>query len=187
MTDRRAPEIKVVHAEQSPAEQQEVLQRFLLRQEVILERRRTGLPTAQQAFASMAKNEIAPRLRELGLTGSGQMFRLPSETHVLSLDFQRSAGNDILEVRFTINLSAELMDRAPSANQGPRSPRRVYSHHERLGFLSRGRDQWWAVPADGPTLGIADEVIHDVREFGIPWLQEQTAGNFAASWLPLHA
>jgi hypothetical protein len=68
-----------------------------------------------------------------------------------------------------------------------RRRQRVYPHHERLGFLSRGRDHWWEVPADGPTLSIAIEVIHDIREFGIPWLREQTKGDFAAPWLPRHA
>ena len=33
----------------------------------------------------MAKIEIAPRLRELGLKGSGQKVRLPSETHLLTV------------------------------------------------------------------------------------------------------
>jgi hypothetical protein len=187
MTDDQAPEIKVVRWEQTPAEQQEFRQRFLLREEAIFERRRAGLPTAQQAFASMAKIEIAPRLRELGFKGSGQKFRLPSDTHLLSLDFQRSAWNDILEVSFTINLSAGLIDSASIANEVPQSPRRLYSHDERLGFLSHGRDHWWKVPADGPTLSIAVEVIHDIRELGIPWLREQTQGHFTIPWLPQHA
>ena len=91
MADDQAPEIKVVRWEQTPAEQQEFLQRFLIREEAIVDRRRARLPTAQQAFVSMAKNEIAPRLRELGFKGSGQKFRLPSDTHLLALDFQRSA------------------------------------------------------------------------------------------------
>ncbi len=92
----------------------------------------------------MVKNEIAPRLRELGLKGSGQKFRLPPETH-------------------------------------------LHSHRERLGFLSRGRDHWWEVPADGPTLKIAGEVIHDISEFGIPWLRAQTQADFTIPWLRRHA
>lgn len=187
MADDQAPEIKVVRWEQTPAEQQEFLQRFLIREEAIVDRRRARLPTAQQAFVSMAKNEIAPRLRELGFKGSGQKFRLPSDTHLLALDFQRSAWDDILEVSFTINLAADPIESALSANEVRRSPQRLYPHHERLGFLSRGRDHWWKVPADGPTLSIAVEVIHDIREFGIPWLREQPKGNFVTPWLPRHA
>jgi hypothetical protein len=125
MTDDQPPEIEVVRREQTPSGHREFLQRVLLREEAIVERRRAGLPTAQQAFASMAKNEIAPQLRELGFKGSGQKFRLPSETHLLSLDFQRSAWNDILAVSFTINLGADPIESALSANETSRSPRRV--------------------------------------------------------------
>jgi len=187
MTDDQPPETNVVHWEQSPGEQQELLQRFLLRRVAILEHRNAGLPTAQQAFAMMTKNEIAPRLRKLGFKGSGQKFRLPSATHLLSLDFQRSAWNDILEVRFTVNLSAVLIESVSGESETPPSPRRLYPHDERLGFLARGRDQWWVVSADRPTLSVADEVVRDIRQFGIPWLREQTKGSFDTPWLPQRA
>jgi hypothetical protein len=38
------------------------------------------LLTAQHVFRAMMRDQIAPALRELGFTGSGQIYLLPSET-----------------------------------------------------------------------------------------------------------
>jgi hypothetical protein len=183
MSDDQAPKIEIAHWEQSAAEQQEFLDGFLRRQGAISDRRRDGLPTAQQNFSAMAKNEIAPRLRQLGFKGSGQKFRFPSERHLLALDIQKSAWNDSLEVRFTVNLSAEVLDTALRVGEAE-SPARSFTHRERLGMLARGRDYWWTVPAEGLTLGIAEEVVREVRDFGVPWLRQQVDDDFTVPWLP---
>lgn len=173
MTDEQTPQIGYIYVNRSDEERQQFEKSFLERQEAIAEYRKAGLPTAQQVFAAMLKKEIAPRLRELGLKGSGQRFRLPSETHRLSLDFQRSAYNDILEVRFTVNLSAQLIDSSSTTSDGFTPPRPVWEPPKRLGVLSRGADHWWEVVPDEPTLKVADEVLQEIREFGIPWLRKQ--------------
>ena len=63
------------------------------------------VPTAQEAFVKMMKEEIAPALRRLGFKGSGQRYELPSPTHWALLGFQKSAYSDSPEVRFTVNVT----------------------------------------------------------------------------------
>jgi hypothetical protein len=62
-------------------------------------------PTALALYAAMMKDDVAPRLRRLGLKGSGGRFHLPSDTCWALLGFQRSAWNDADHVRFTVNLT----------------------------------------------------------------------------------
>jgi hypothetical protein len=52
----------------------------------------------------MIREHVAPALREMGFKGSGQNYSLPSETHWVSLWFQKSAYSDALRIRFTVHL-----------------------------------------------------------------------------------
>src|SRR5215203_3046681 len=63
------------------------------------------MPTAQAVFKTMLRDQVAPRLRELGFEGSRQNFSLPSETHYALLAFQKSDFSDKSAVRFTVNLT----------------------------------------------------------------------------------
>jgi hypothetical protein len=77
------------------------------------------MPTAQVVFERMLREEVAPALRELGLRGSGQRFRLPSESHWALLAFQKSQWSDADEIRFTVNVMTV------SETFGRHSPRRT--------------------------------------------------------------
>jgi hypothetical protein len=84
--------------------------------------------TAQDAYRSMIRDHIAPALREMGFKGSGQNYALPSETHWVSLWFQKSAYSDARKIRFTLHLLVvgkdeweairETNDRAPERPRG---------------------------------------------------------------------
>ncbi|HLN62749.1 MAG TPA: DUF4304 domain-containing protein [Symbiobacteriaceae bacterium] len=63
------------------------------------------LPTAQERFALMMRDQVGPALRELGLRGSGQSFRLPVDDFWALVGFQKSVWNDATEVSFTPNLT----------------------------------------------------------------------------------
>jgi Domain of unknown function (DUF4304) len=63
------------------------------------------MPTAQEAFARMMKEEIAPALRRLGFKGSGQRYELRSDTHWAIVGFQKFSWSDQGQVEFTLNLT----------------------------------------------------------------------------------
>src|SRR5882757_3399617 len=62
-------------------------------------------PTAQEAFTSLLRAQIAPGLRALGFKGSGQTYELPHlETWAL-IGFQKSAHNTARHIEFTVNVT----------------------------------------------------------------------------------
>jgi hypothetical protein len=148
------------------------------------------MPTAQEAFARMVKEEIAPGLRRMGFKGSGQRYELPSETHWAMLSFQKSAFSDSDDVRFTINLKVIGREEWQRARQersylGERPSPSVFANvgwESRIGRLLPGdRDQWWTVTADGPTEPVAREILEAVKEFAFPAMIERMTGSGSAA------
>jgi hypothetical protein len=143
--------------------------------------------TAQDTYASMLKDRISPRLREAGLVGSAGRFSLPSDSHWALVGFQKSAFSDRYEVRFTINLVAvKKSDWDQLRLEQPhlaKRPQPTFHHPEpalsmRIGQLvDDGEDKWWRIVPTGDQEPIADEVIRDLTEAGIPWLREQISGS----------
>src|SRR4051812_36014984 len=66
--------------------------------------------TAQEAFALMMREQVAPALRGLGLEGSGQTFSLPSDRYWALVGFQKSVGSSSAAVKFTMNLQVVPRD-----------------------------------------------------------------------------
>src|SRR5260221_5989221 len=62
------------------------------------------LMTAQEAFASMMRQRVAPTVRDLGLKGSGQAFSIPSDRYWALIGFQKSGFSTSGAVLFTVNL-----------------------------------------------------------------------------------
>jgi len=157
------------------------------RQREIHRRRAAGLPTAQDLFLEMMKTEIAPTLRTWNFKGSGQNFHLTSSDHWLGLGFQRSAWNDALRVRFTVNLSAvshQAWRVAREANPGWPARPNPSTHYgsgafERLGQLSPGNDRWWGVDVESgiPASQVAAEILGDLENYALPWLERHATGN----------
>jgi len=139
--------------------------------------------TAQDVYAALMKDTLAPALRALGLRGSGGRFSLPSDTHWALLGFQRSVWDDRDEIQLTVNLT--VLGRAAWASEvagNPWQAARPNPNHEygtlasqtRLGLLlPGGTDTWWTVRADEPTDTVTDDVLAAIRDVGIPWLRTQ--------------
>jgi len=151
------------------------------------------MPTAQAVFNRMLREQVAPRLRELGFKGSGQNFSLPSETHYALLGFQKSDFSDKSAARFTVNLTVVGREaweqgsrrawpdqplRPPHANWGlPPMLEEKFAGaywHSRIGFLMPGgRDRWWRVEADADTRDIAEAVAAEIEEFAVPAMRQR--------------
>ena len=65
----------------------------------------SAVSSAQEIFAAMLRDELAPRLRQLGFKGSRQAFLLPDDHRWIQIGFQKSAWSDAGSVRFTANVT----------------------------------------------------------------------------------
>jgi hypothetical protein len=143
---------------------------------------------AQEAYAAMHRNEVAPRLRELGFKGSAGMYVLPDDEWWRVVAFKKDRYSTRDWVRFTVNLALTAKDEW--AEQGTRRdrPRRhpsgaieLVGYHSRIGnqMPPRGEDRWWeigvdrlvkaAAPPTSPDL-VGREVVAAITGFGVPWL-----------------
>lgn len=60
--------------------------------------------TAQEVFARLMRDVVAPELRRQGLKGSGSVYLLPDAAYWAQVGFQKSMSSDRDRVTFTINL-----------------------------------------------------------------------------------
>jgi hypothetical protein len=136
------------------------------------------MAAAQDQYKRMLREEVAPALRHLGLTGSSGNFVLADPDYHLLVGFQRSRSNTAEAVRFTVNL-AVISKKAweqrwqpwwgkPSANaQGP------LGTYMRLGELMPQHDDvWWELASGTDTAALAAEVVQAVVQFGLPGLEQ---------------
>jgi Domain of unknown function (DUF4304) len=143
---------------------------------------------AQEAFAVMMREQIAPALRSLGLKGSGQSYSIPSEKHWALIGFQKSGASSAAAVKFTVNLTIQSREawakayedspwigKKPSPNVRSGAPGGWTS---RIGhLLPTPRDHWWWVEPDRPTAPVADEVVAAVRDYGLPEMRQRMANS----------
>jgi hypothetical protein len=143
---------------------------------------------AQEAFASMMREQVAPALRDLGLKGSGRVFSIPSDRYWALIGFQKSVYSSSEAVSFTVNLQVvsreswvkareELDWLGPKPKPNVRPPSAVPdTWGERLGALMpRGEDHWWSIDPDEPTEEVAVEVVAALRAYGLPAMKRHMA------------
>jgi hypothetical protein len=144
--------------------------------------------TAQETYAAMLRDEVAPALHALGLKGSGQRYELPSDDYWAIVGFQKSKWSDAAEVAFTLNLTvasrlgwAEARTMRPSLPERPSPTRTLYGAdvdqriwQARIGLLLGEQiDRWWKVTAGQNTRALAAELIDVIREQALPALRER--------------
>jgi hypothetical protein len=121
-----------------------------------------GVPTAQQAFAHMMRNLIAPALRDLGFKGSPTRgFSFANGDYVGDFWTQKSRYSTKAEVVFWVHLSA--------AHQRTNS---VYWTTQ-LHALIPGNDSFgrWTLRADEQVEPVADHLLGVFRSYGWPAIQ----------------
>jgi Domain of unknown function (DUF4304) len=139
--------------------------------------------TAQEAFTTMVKEQIAPALRELGFKGSGQRFVLPSETHWAQIGLQKFTRSNRDFVDFTANVTVVRRDvwvaeRAEQAHL-PKQPAPniyygTYAWQTRIGDLvPERREQVWRVDPDRPTEPVAEEFVPAIRDHALPVMRKR--------------
>ncbi len=141
-----------------------------------------GDVTSQERYKTMIDATISPRLRELGLKGSGGKYELTSKTHWALLGFQKSVYSDRQAIRFTVNLVAVTreawehgVEEHPHWGKRTSSGGMIYGAAVpivRIGQAAGREDIWWEFRAVDDIEATAAEVRADIEEFGLPWLHE---------------
>jgi hypothetical protein len=137
----------------------------------------------QAVYEAMVKDVLSPGFRELGLKGSGGRYSWAAPGFWALLSLQKSAYSDAAEIQFTVNLLVASKAQWEAARAArPYLPERpsagtVYGEpavQERIGMIHRDRaDKWWRLYAGVDETAVTDDVLHDVRDFAIPWLKQQ--------------
>ncbi|ANJ27358.1 DUF4304 domain-containing protein [Agromyces aureus] len=144
------------------------------------------MATAQEQLKALLREELAPRLRAEGLTGTERSFTVPSREFFAQLGIQSSVSSTSEIVKFTVNAQvirkasweAARQDRARlPAKPSPNARYSVEgSWDERVGLLMGTTDRWWTLGANGANRGeIASDVIHAVIDFALPSIRERMA------------
>ncbi|RBY94265.1 hypothetical protein DQ244_02705 [Blastococcus sp. TBT05-19] len=144
---------------------------------------------APRLFEEMVKGRIAPALRDLGMRGSGQNFRLPNEDGDYALlGFQKDSWDGTM--RFTANVAfhsargwQDARDRhgwlpaQPTASSMYAVEPDLQGWSERIGHLmDPPHDHWWTIPTESDVPVVADHVIAVVRGTVLPQLRTRLAG-----------
>lgn len=117
------------------------------------------MPSAQECFTVMMREQVAPAVRKLGFKGSGSSFVLPVEGYWAIIGFQKSVWSTATELQFTINLTVvsksewiAIRERKPYYPERP-SPNTHFGPsvwQRRIGELIpvKGNDYWWTLGTD---------------------------------------
>jgi len=142
--------------------------------------------TAQEQLRALLREDVAPALRALGLTGTERTFRLPSRTHFAQIGIQSSTSSLWDLVRFTANVSVIDRDswdaakrteawlpKQPSPN-GRYSVRGLAQWKQRAPKLASGSDDWWEIGHHGHERErVAASVIDILTRYALPAIRER--------------
>ena len=139
--------------------------------------------TAQDKFAILLKDFIAPALRDEGFKGSAGRYSKANDKYYILIGFQKSTGNTADSVQFTINLSVinkeawrlEFKSK-PSIGERPKA-NIVYSTHfwqRRIGQLTAtGDDLWWIIRKNSDVFAVAAKVLEALHTLALPNINAQ--------------
>ncbi|MBB3676654.1 DUF4304 domain-containing protein [Modestobacter versicolor] len=134
--------------------------------------------TAQDAYRELLTGHVGPGLRAEGLTGSGSVWTLPSDTHWVTVGFHASQTSTADRVTFTADL--RVLSKAlwaaedVPAGRCPARPAATADYglgwFERVGALLPGSsgDHWWSVTPDDEPAPLAADVLAALRDHALP-------------------
>jgi len=145
--------------------------------------------TAQDAYQVMIRNELDPRLRDLGLTGANGRYDLPLPDHFAKIGIHEYWGNTTFRFQFTVEILLishtdwqTLRTTRPDQTHNPDAEPDTGLHYgprgpwtERLATLMGHPDPWWYVSPRRPTLPIAEEITEGIRHHAVPVLRRRAA------------
>lgn len=139
--------------------------------------------TARQTYNAMLERQVAPQLRQWGLTGDHENYEFPSDTWFLRLAFVPAAWNTVTRFQFDVNVIAvtrqawdEWRGSESSLPEAP-DPAVYYAHDfnahgglmSRLGeFKRNGTDLRWTVYDQADPTPVAADVLARILRKVVP-------------------
>ena len=139
--------------------------------------------SARQTYRAMLEHQVAPQLREWGLTGDGETYEYPSDTWFLRLAFVPASWNTVTRFQFDVNVIVvtheawnQWRESELSLPQAP-DPAMYYAHDfesngglmSRLGeFKRNGTDLRWTVYEGADPSAVAADVLTRILRRVVP-------------------
>ena len=134
--------------------------------------------TAQEAFAAMVREHIAPALEREGFTRTGDsIFHREVGRNWELVNVQPSELLIADHVKVTVNLAVAI-DRLRTGSLDWEDGERPGDHEchftRRLGHLLTGRDSWWDVRPDTDIAALGETICEAICRYGLPWLEARS-------------
>lgn len=133
--------------------------------------------TAQEAFAALVREHVAPALAADGFDPAGETFhrRAGRNWEVIALEHAQVADRD--HVKLSVRLAVGI-DRLRGSGQdwedGARPGGDECHFGVGLGQLLTGRTVWWDVQPDTDIDMLGETVVEAIRRYGLPWLEARS-------------
>jgi hypothetical protein len=115
-----------------------------------------GAETAQQSYEKLLRDGVAPRLREIGLRGSGKLFHFDDGDKRGFVSFRSFRYNTKAIVEFSAEVSATY------------KPTGVCLWSSSLGWLLPELDYgYWVLPVEAETDELVEDLVGAVRDYGL--------------------
>jgi hypothetical protein len=139
----------------------------------------------------MIRQSVRPRLKAVGVGGSGTTFVWPSETHFAQIGLQKCAFGDRRPLTFTANVTVVSKAEWEAARRdNPEFPLKPAPNTKYGSFLwqcrigqliADGQDHWWRPDADTDGVDVADQLVQPITYWGLPELQKRSASESVPS------
>jgi hypothetical protein len=143
-----------------------------------MQREGTTVADVAQAYRRLLRDEIAPALRALGLSGSGRVFHFDSDDAWGLLGFRASPRRVDGAIWFTVDLcvvsklvwdSAQRTLAVPREHPVPGAYNGSFVWDRPIGrLMPEPADRWWRVSIDSDLGSLAADVVAAIRDFGLP-------------------
>ena len=122
----------------------------------------------------MIKSPIGVHLREPGFRKRRNTFFRSTEHGWIAIDFQASQFGTREHVSFTINLAINFVELRTVDEDQP-SLGKAHIDFQRIGSLlpDKRHDHWWKLDPEDNLDNVAREVIRDLDQYAIPWLEQR--------------
>lgn len=141
------------------------------------------MTTGQATFIDFIKTYVAPGLRELGFSGSGNKYKLPNSRCFAILGIQKSAYSTTNEVKFTINLTVadknDWLEQQRKKTYLPKEPAANtfygdFVWQSRIGtLLPDSNDKWWSILPSSDLQQVSEEVLEAIKKYALPAIVEK--------------
>ena len=134
--------------------------------------------TAQEAFAALLREHIAPALAAEGFERADETFHRPVERNweVIGLEHSQVCDSDRVKLSAQLAVGIDrLRGRGHDWAEGSRPAGGECHFGIGLGQLLTGRNVWWDLRPDTDVDMLGETLIEAIRRYGLPWLEARSS------------